>query len=58
MNGAIQMADERMVYVTGDAEAIRTYEMRQMAIYDIQSMQMVDLMMFLNNNRVIFYARY
>ena len=37
MNPAIQMADERMVYVTGDAEAIRAYEMRQMAIYDMNT---------------------
>jgi predicted transposase/invertase (TIGR01784 family) len=35
--GAIQMADERMVYVTGDPEAIRAYEMRQMAIYDLNT---------------------
>ena len=37
MDPAIQMADERMVYVTGDAEAIRAYEMRQMAIYDMNT---------------------
>ena len=34
MDDAIQTADERMVYVTGDEEAIHAYEMRQMAIYD------------------------
>jgi predicted transposase/invertase (TIGR01784 family) len=32
MDSAIQMANERMVYVTGDKEAIRAYEMRQMAL--------------------------
>jgi predicted transposase/invertase (TIGR01784 family) len=37
MNEGIQMADERMVYVTGDEEAIRAYEMRQMAIYDMNT---------------------
>ncbi|MCL1836617.1 MAG: hypothetical protein FWG46_03620, partial [Treponema sp.] len=37
MDPAIQMADERMVYVTGDPEAIRAYEMRQMAIYDLNT---------------------
>ena len=37
MNDGIQMADERMVYVTGDEEAIRAYEMRQMAIYDMNT---------------------
>ena len=37
MDEAIQTADERMVYVTGDREAIRAYEMRQMAIYDMNT---------------------
>jgi len=35
MDSAIQMADERMVYVTGDDEAIRAYEMRQMGLCDL-----------------------
>jgi predicted transposase/invertase (TIGR01784 family) len=34
MDSAIQAANERMVYVTGDDEAIRAYEMRQMAMSD------------------------
>jgi predicted transposase/invertase (TIGR01784 family) len=34
MDSAIQKADERMVYVTGDKEAIRAYEMRQMGLSD------------------------
>jgi len=34
MDSAIQMANERMVYVTGDKEAIRAYERRQMALSD------------------------
>jgi predicted transposase/invertase (TIGR01784 family) len=34
MDEAIKAADERMVYVTGDADAIRAYEMRQMALAD------------------------
>jgi len=37
MDSAIQTADERMVYVTGDDEAIRAYEMRQMALSDYTS---------------------
>ena len=37
MDSAIQMADERMVYVTGDKEAIRAYERRQMALSDYNS---------------------
>jgi predicted transposase/invertase (TIGR01784 family) len=37
MDSAIQVADERMVYVTGDDEAIRAYEMRQMALSDYTS---------------------
>jgi len=37
MDSAIQAADERMVYVTGDKEAIRAYEMRQMALSDYTS---------------------
>jgi len=37
MDTAIQMADERMVYVTGDKEAIRAYERRQMALSDYNS---------------------
>jgi predicted transposase/invertase (TIGR01784 family) len=39
MDSAIQEADERMVYVTGDEEAIRAYEMRQMALSDLASMK-------------------
>jgi predicted transposase/invertase (TIGR01784 family) len=39
MDSAIQEADERMVYVTGDDEAIRAYEMRQMALSDLTSMK-------------------
>jgi len=34
MDTAIQAANERMVYVTGDEEAIRAYERRQLALYD------------------------
>jgi len=34
MDSAIQVAHERMVYVTGDKEAIRAYERRQMALSD------------------------
>jgi len=37
MDSAIQAANERMVYVTGDKEAIRAYEMRQMALSDYNS---------------------
>jgi predicted transposase/invertase (TIGR01784 family) len=37
MDSAIQTADERMVYVTGDDEAIRAYEMRQMGLSDYNS---------------------
>jgi len=37
MDTAIQMANERMVYVTGDKEAIRAYERRQMALSDYNS---------------------
>jgi predicted transposase/invertase (TIGR01784 family) len=37
MDSTIQAADERMVYVTGDDEAIRAYEMRQMALSDYTS---------------------
>ena len=37
MDSAIQMADERMVYVTGDKEAVRAYERRQMALSDYNS---------------------
>jgi len=37
MDSAIQVADERMVYVTGDDEAIRAYEMRQMGLSDYTS---------------------
>ena len=37
MDTAIHAADERMVYVTGDREAIRAYEMRQMALSDYTS---------------------
>ena len=34
MDAAIMSAEERMVYVTGDKEAIRAYEMRLMALSD------------------------
>jgi hypothetical protein len=34
MDAAIEIANERMVYVTGDKEAIRAYERRQMALSD------------------------
>jgi len=34
MDAAIQAANERMVYVTGDKEAIRAYERYQMALSD------------------------
>jgi predicted transposase/invertase (TIGR01784 family) len=34
MDNAIMTAEERMIYVTGDAEAIRAYWRRQMAIAD------------------------
>jgi predicted transposase/invertase (TIGR01784 family) len=37
MDNAIQAANERMVYVTGDKEAIRAYERRQMALSDYTS---------------------
>jgi predicted transposase/invertase (TIGR01784 family) len=37
MDAAIQAANERMVYVTGDKEAIRAYERRQMALSDYNS---------------------
>jgi len=37
MDSAIQTANERMVYVTGDKEAIRAYEMRQMWLSDYTS---------------------
>jgi len=37
MDSAIQAANERMVYVTGDKEAIRAYERRQMALSDYTS---------------------
>jgi len=37
MDVAIQAANERMVYVTEDEEAIRAYEMRQMALSDYNS---------------------
>jgi predicted transposase/invertase (TIGR01784 family) len=37
MDTAIQAANERMVYVTGDKEAIRAYERRQMALSDYNS---------------------
>ena len=37
MDSAIQAANERMVYVTGDKEAIRAYERRQMALFDYNS---------------------
>jgi flagellar biosynthesis/type III secretory pathway protein FliH len=37
MDSNIQAADERMVYVTGDKEAIRAYEMRMMALSDLTS---------------------
>jgi len=37
MDTAIELANERMVYVTGDEEAIRAYEMRLMALSDYNS---------------------
>jgi len=37
MDTAIETANERMVYVTGDKEAIRAYERRQMALSDYTS---------------------
>ena len=37
MDAAIQAANERMVYVTGDKEAIRAYERYQMALSDYTS---------------------
>jgi predicted transposase/invertase (TIGR01784 family) len=37
MDAAIQAANERMVYVTGDKEAIRAYERRMMALSDYNS---------------------
>jgi len=37
MDSEIYAADERMVYVIGDDEAIRDYEMRQMALSDYNS---------------------
>jgi len=37
MDSAIDKADERMVYVTGDKEAIRAYEMRMMGLSDWNS---------------------
>jgi len=37
MDNAIYEANERMVYVTGDEEAMRFYEMRQMALSDYNS---------------------
>jgi predicted transposase/invertase (TIGR01784 family) len=37
MDTAIQAANDRMVYVTGDKEAIRAYEMHQMALSDYTS---------------------
>ncbi|MCL2126887.1 MAG: hypothetical protein FWH38_01420 [Treponema sp.] len=37
MDGAIQTADERMAFVTGDKEAMRAYRMRQMALSDLTS---------------------
>jgi len=37
MDSAIYAANERMVYLTGDKEAMRAYEMRQMALSDYTS---------------------
>ena len=37
MDKAIQKADERMVYVTGDKDAIRAYERRMMGLSDYNS---------------------
>jgi len=34
MDNAIMAANERQVYVTGDEEEIRAYEMREMALMD------------------------
>ena len=37
MDSAIETAEERMVYVTGDKEAIRAYERRLMGLSDYNS---------------------
>ena len=37
MDNAIKMAEDRQVYVSGDEEAIRAYEMRQMGLMDLTS---------------------
>ena len=39
MDNTIRAAEERQVYVTGDEEAIRAYEMRQMALSDMTTME-------------------
>jgi hypothetical protein len=38
MNSAIQAANDRMVYLSGDEDAIRLYEMRFKAACDLTSM--------------------
>jgi predicted transposase/invertase (TIGR01784 family) len=37
MDGAIQKAKERMAYVAQDKEALRAYQMREMALSDLVS---------------------
>jgi predicted transposase/invertase (TIGR01784 family) len=37
MDGAIQKAEERMAYVAQDKEALRAYQMREMALSDLVS---------------------
>jgi hypothetical protein len=39
MDAAIQAADERMVYLSGDEDAIRAYEVRFKAACDLTSMR-------------------
>jgi predicted transposase/invertase (TIGR01784 family) len=39
MNSAIQAADERLVYLSGDEDAIRAYEVRFKAACDMTSMR-------------------
>jgi predicted transposase/invertase (TIGR01784 family) len=39
MDSAIQLADERLVYLSGDEDAIRAYEMRFKAMCDLTSMR-------------------
>jgi predicted transposase/invertase (TIGR01784 family) len=39
MDSAIQLADERLVYLSGDEDAIRAYEVRFKAMCDLTSMR-------------------